>query len=291
MIVGYTTDKVKGKWIVEELTNRLGGDIIHANTYLREGSVPEGTKQVILHGILRGTGLIYRECLLKGIDMYYIDHAYFMPSRHYDERAGWMRITKNAFVQNQMISRPSSRWRKWFADDPRYRVLPWRGYAQGGQHILVLPPTPAVKWCFKAYNWAENVVAQIRNVTNLPIIWREKPGQIKVDKLGFPEGKIENPSVPAGTIQSQRPLEYDLENAHAVISFNSNVAIDATLKGIPVICGEHCPAYPISFSIRDIGTNKLNIEPNRKKWLYNLAYSQFSMGEIRSADCWRILND
>ena len=51
--------------------------------------------------------------------------------------------------------------------------------------------------------------------------------------------------------ENNTSLEEDLKNCHCVIAYNSNVALQATLTGIPAIVGDISPCKPISYNLND----------------------------------------
>ena len=116
---------------------------------------------------------------------------------------------------------------------------------------------------------------------------RTKPNEPIVDKAGnllrLDSHKDENPV----------SLEQDLAESNIVICYNSNVALQATLQGIPVISNLHCSTYPISYSIHDLvkDTNNpvFDAEPDRYGLCKWLAYSQFKAGEIANGKAWNML--
>jgi hypothetical protein len=169
-------------------------------------------------------------------------------------------------------------------------LLPWRGGA--GEAILILPPTPAIRWFFDADRWGEAVVRSIRRFTDRPIIWREKPGAKNVDDGGTPDGTMSAVAPPQdrGLVTSQGSLQEDLDRSLAVVCYNSNVAVDAIRQGIPVICEEHCAAFPLRFGFDALGDpEQLRREPDRSTWLANLANHQFSLAELRNGNAWKLL--
>lgn len=94
--------------------------------------------------------------------------------------------------------------------------------------------------------------------------------------------------VPAGvTLTSDRPIEQVLSGASLVITWHSNVAIDAIRMGIPVVCRDGaaaavCPSVlgdvhqPLPVAVRD-------------RFLANLAWFQWAPGE--ASTCWRFLRE
>jgi hypothetical protein len=90
----------------------------------------------------------------------------------------------------------------------------------------------------------------------------------------------------------REPLTKALEQAHCVVTFNSNAAIESIINGVPafVLSPVHA-AKPVA------NTNLSNIEkpfyPDTDllhKWLRNLAYQQFHNSELENGSALRILN-
>ena len=93
-------------------------------------------------------------------------------------------------------------------------------------------------------------------------------------------------------------LEEDLKSCHCVIAYNSNVALQATLMGIPVIVGDISPCKPISFELNDFKRDEkylmhhFNKEPkNRINLLYWLANNQWNLSEIQDGTAWKMLKE
>jgi hypothetical protein len=85
-------------------------------------------------------------------------------------------------------------------------------------------------------------------------------------------------------------------DAQCVIAYNSMVALEATMKGIPVITSENSCCTKVSFNL-DVYNNQLhpeefNIEPiNRVPLLYWLAYNQWKRRDIEDGTAWRMLQE
>ena len=248
-----------------------------------------GVDAVATLGILRGTGLLLKEAKRLGLDYYYMDHAYFNPG--YSGK-GWMRITKNGHACTTLKDVGTDRW-KGFHKNAGYNKEPWRTNAERGSAIVICPPTDAVQWFFgDCRTWEENIVAALKNM--LPpnehsrIVVRRKPKEPVVDGKG---NLIELREYPQdGT------LEQALADAHCVIAYNSMVALEATLKGIPVITSENSCCTRISFSLEDFKDNPMpeafNTEPlNRQALLNWLAFNQWKFSEIESGKAWGMLQE
>ena len=266
-IVGYDTKKVHTTEIVKAMLEPRRGQLLPTEHFLANG-LPDADL-IIISGILRGTGLVYKECVKQGRDFLFIDHAYFLKGY---EHPNWMRITKNRHTFGPTLkNKPGDRFLENFAG--KYQLSPWRGSADGP--ILVLPPTNALAWLFGAHTWEDNILREIRKYTNHPIKVREKPEDPIVDANGNLTRMQINPS-------KDVPLSEDIKNARAVVVYNSNSAIECVKMGVPVICSENCAAYPISFKVSDLGDcSAFAKEPNRQQLFNDLACSQFTRAEMR----------
>lgn len=239
-------------------------------------------------GILRGTGILIKEAKKRQIDYYFMDHSYFKTENKEDE---WYRIVKNNHSCTSLEIVSNQRWIKYFA--ARNKCLPWKDQERCGSNILICPPTNAISWYQNLnYNWCENIVGKLKEI--LP---KSKHKNIKIRLK--PNEPIVNEH---GDILKLEPnennisLEEDLKNCHCVIAYNSNVALQATLMGIPVIVGDISPCKPISYKLDDFKRehkdllSHFNKEPkNRMNLLYWLANNQWKLSEIKNGTAWKML--
>ena len=248
-----------------------------------------GVDAVATLGILRGTGLMLKEAKRMGLDYYYMDHAYFKPG--YSGK-GWMRIVKNGHSCTTLRDVGPDRW-KGFHKHAGYNKEPWRTNAERGTAILVCPPTHAVSWFMEEQmDWETVVVQTLKRL--LPsnehsrIVVRRKPKEPVVDGKGN--------LIELRTYPQDETLDQALADAHCVIAYNSMVALEATLKGIPVITSEHSCCSRVSFDLEDFNGNPMpevfNTEPPNRQALLNwLAFNQWKYSEIESGKAWQMLQE
>ena len=88
-------------------------------------------------------------------------------------------------------------------------------------------------------------------------------------------------------------LYKDFENAWACVTFSSNAATEAICEGIPVInLDKSSFSWPVSYHTLDIlKDNVIRCDFKRAQWLYNCAYTQWTMEEINSGIVHRRLLD
>jgi len=265
-LVGYDTSKAHTTEIVKSMLASCDGELRSIASFERDG-LPN-CDLIVISGILRGTGLVYKACVEQKRDFVFVDHAYFL--KGYDH-PNWMRVVKNRHTfGTKLTQRPGDRFDQYFA--AKYRLDQWRGTADGP--ILVLPPTNAISWLFNAHTWEDNILRDIRKYTDHPIKVRDKPEDPIVDARGNLLRMDKHPS-------KDVPLSEDIKNARAVVVYNSNSAIECVRMGVPVICHENCAAYPISFNLSDLKTcEAFAIEPNRQQLFNDLAYSQSTREEM-----------
>ena len=269
MLFAYVTGKETQDVSVKAYARGASAHILHIQDFLKNGIPPKATG-VIFAGLLRGTSLLYTECLNRGLPYYYLDHAYFQAGY---EPPGWMRVTRNGFVQNSLIPGDDTRWNRHF----QRAISPYQHHDR--QAIMLLPPSSAVKTTFSAESWRDKTIHQLRQHTNRPIIVREKSGPIlAANGINTSEWKKYNYS---------RALEELLQTTYCVVTFNSGVAITALMQGIPVITTKYSAAWPISNRIENIEALVLN---SRTPLMTSLSWGQYTTEEMRSGYAHQMVN-
>ena len=261
MLLAITSGKSVQDEVVEAFAAGAGAPVITINKYLKDGQLPAKVQAVIFAGILRGNAKLLAECQARGIDYYYIDHAYF--------KAGypsptWMRVTKNGFVQNAITSNDSVRWNKFFQTPIQPYLYKTR------KNILILPPSDAVAKVYGVESWLPKIAQKIKQHTSRPLIIRHKSGPILDNDLISQKG---------WTKYDYPPMEEIWSKVYCVVAFNSNLAVDALINGIPVITTPYSATWPISNKVENIENL---IEFNRTPLLTSLSWGQYNHEEMKS---------
>jgi len=156
---------------------------------------------------------------------------------------------------------------------------PWR---TRGSHILIMEQNKLGPGSshIDIVKWWKQCVNKIRDISDRPIKVRPHPRCIP----SFPK------NLGVEVLQKGNPIEQDLKDCWCSVVRTSNSAVDSIINGIPVITpDEMCMSYDVSsHSIEDINDP---VTPNRTQWLYNLAYSQWSLDEIRKGIPWGRLRE
>lgn len=119
--------------------------------------------------------------------------------------------------------------------------------------------------------WAENIVRNLRKYTDRQIIVRPHPRSPFV--LTGVDAKIEIPK-PIPHTYDDFNIDYGY---HCVINHNSGPAVQAAIRGIPVICDASSLAYPVSSLIENIEHISL---PERSEWFLKLCHTEWTVDEI-----------
>lgn len=161
------------------------------------------------------------------------------------------------------------------------KVRPWRRAIPAG-HILIAGSSAKYHDFYGLKDptrWTEKVVANLRQYTSRPIVYRPKPSWRE--------------AVPVkGTRYSELPETIDqaLAGAHACVTHGSNAVFEAVVAGVPCIVLGAAVAEPISsHTLEEIENPRLADDAERRQWLANIAYCQWTLPEFAAGDAWRVL--
>jgi hypothetical protein len=212
-------------------------------------------------------GEIFRQQRSKNLDVVVLETGYINrgdgENHHY--AAGFNGLNGRADFRNSDMS--AERW-----DKLGVQLHP---YSRGETVILCgQVPWDASVDMHDHVKWLKQTASQLQKITDREIIFRPHP-------------QAPLPALP-GCELSMRPMGEDLKNAHCVVTWNSNSAVEAAIAGKPVFAfDEGSMASGIANkSLLDIDDPKY---PDRKQWANNLAYCQWNLDEISSGEAWRHL--
>lgn len=168
----------------------------------------------------------------------------------------------------------SNRWNDVFLRQQRIKIHPWKD--NRGNYIIVVGqyPNDFSLNGINFYNWVQETVQNIKRVTNRPIIFKPHPKALKK----FPLPELDVP------IMTHIPWE----SVWATVSYNSGMAVDSVMCGIPAITlNEGSWAWDVAqHSIDEIETPTYF---DRTQWLYKLSYTQWQPHEIYNGLPWKRL--
>jgi len=170
------------------------------------------------------------------------------------------------------------------------KLKPWK---ENGQYIIICCQHGASQqWrdMPSVQDWTLNIIDELKKHTNRKIIIRPHPRFKVIPKYNYNNVLIANPKHIAGTYDDFNFNEA-LENCWAVINYSSNPAIQAVLAGVPVFVSNHSYAYPMGHDINDLSKIETPVKPDRKQWLNNLSYTEWTVDEIREGLPWNRLKN
>lgn len=169
---------------------------------------------------------------------------------------GYYRWCLNAYQMQAIRDVPPDRWNA--LDTP---LWPW---FRGGRHIVIAEPSPTYERFHGIEGWTERTVAQLKTLTDRPLVIRDK----EMQRFG-------------------RKLHEDLKGAHCLVTHGSNAAVESVIMGCPVFV--HPDSAASLVGLTDLNRIETPIYPDREPWCWSLAHSQFSEPELCNGVLWRLL--
>jgi hypothetical protein len=119
--------------------------------------------------------------------------------------------------------------------------------------------------------WVEQTVAVLRQYTDRKIVVRPHPRS--PISVALPNVVMEIPKLIPGSYD-----DFDIDyQYHCVINHNSGPAVQAVIKGIPIICDFTSLAAPVSNKIENIENLQY---PDRRDWFLKLCHTEWTVDEI-----------
>lgn len=167
----------------------------------------------------------------------------------------YYRFHVNGFQMQAIRDLPDDRWKLL-----KTEVRPWQ---RGGRHIVIAAPTQTYATVHGCENWIAETIAALAKLTDRQLVIRDKEHY------------------------RRRPIQMDLDGAHALVTHGSNAANEAVILGCPVFVHPSCAAALVGKT--DLKGIEKPVYPERQPWLNALAYSQFTEAELLDGTLWRLL--
>jgi len=269
-IVVYTGNDENENYVLRAFAEGCGGTLADLDSYKpSEVAVVFGTYKKHVPVSYRRGHVVHRQ-LNQGLNVVIIETGYINRGNGKDNHyaAGLNGINGRAKFNNQ--DSPAERLMKLGV-----KIEPWR---KDGDHILICGQVPwdASVDHLNFIRWANETVFEIqRSGCNRRLVYRPHP-------LAY------TPTPEGCELSQNASLEDDLKNCWAVVTCNSNSAVEAAIRGIPVIATDAgSMAMPIANPVCDVEAPKT---PDRWQWLCNLAYAQWTPEEMRNEEAWQALS-
>jgi hypothetical protein len=225
----------------------------------------------VFYGLAEGLRRVFDDYVKAGRKVVFVDMGYWN-RRKRGRFDGYHKISVNdrhptAYFQD----------RKHTADrlkEQGIKIAPWR---EKGRHIVVvgMSAKAALHAGFQPHQWERETIEKLKKMTKRPIIYRPKPNWLAAHRfqgVGF---------------MKTEPLEQVLAGAHCVVAHHSNVAVDAILAGIPAICPGGVASVMAGHDLTQVESPPM--PEGREQWAADIAYCQWSLGEMASGRVWQHL--
>ena len=133
-----------------------------------------------------------------------------------------------------------------------------------GDKILVIPLSiPLATYLgIDAQVWLDYTIGRLKRTTDREIVVKGKDGSSLIPYL---------------------------DNCHAIVTHSSNAAVDGVIAGVPAFSTFDSGVSPVALS--DLSKIEDPIYPDRRQWLYSLAYQQFTLEEFSNGTAWSIVSN
>lgn len=210
---------------------------------------------------------LVRACQTKGIPWIFIDLGYWRRELNYYKVCVNSRHPTAYF---QKTPRPPDRFARLGLEVGEVEI-------KGDNYILLAGMSGKAAWAWKLENQEYEVktAAELSKLTTRRIVYRPKPNWAA------------SKAIPGTVYDKTTPLHMALLKTHCVVTHHSNVAIDATLMGIPVLCKYGAASVLYPYELQRVDTIQPLSRAARLQWAADVAYCQWSLHEMRTGVCWR----
>ena len=219
---------------------------------------------VLWAGRMQSNRLIYNQCRLLGKPVIIIEVGNLFRNRTW--RIGINNVNSLGLFENKEnldLDRPKKLGIS--LDSPRLVRSPEILIAAQHQQSLQWEGQPSMS------KWVIQTVNEIRKYSNRKIKLRPHPRSKFT--LIHPDIEMETPQKVPGSYD-----DFDIDyNYHCVINHNSGPAVQAAIKGVPIICDSSSLAGGISGKFENIESIQL---PDRSQWFLELCHTEWTIDEI-----------
>ena len=227
----------------------------------------------VIYGILRGAGEVLDMCKREGCRFIYVDNAYVNRHRKQMFSLSWCEMQASTIPSPSPLVSPSRALAVLTEEERKCKFRP------GDRHVLVCPPSDEIAALTGSGAWLAEVVRSVRaSSASVPIRIRTKPriGAAQVVDRAL----LEIPGVELSP--ENTPAMDDVTSSVCVCAYNSRIAVDAALVGVPVHVSPESVARPISQRVEDIADPKPLSPELYAEWCNHLCRMQFTRREIAS---------
>lgn len=251
---------------INEFAQGCGTKSIDADNFEYDS---EDERPIVLRGILKKK--IMHRCFEDNRTFYFMDTGYFGNERTANNPNGWKywhRIVKNNLQHTDLIERSDDRFKRF-----NKKIKNWK---KDGRKILIAAPDekPCKFYGIDQEQWIADTITTIKKHTDRPVVVRQRD-KTRLNRLN-------------------NSLEEALDDdVFALVTYNSNAAVESVFHGIPVFpLAPACASAPVGSN--DLSKIDTPYYPDQQKvyaWACHLAYGQYHISEMRTGKAKRLLEE
>ena len=218
-------------------------------------------------------------CIERNEEWWYVDNGYltqqitrYPEPKIHDLDKTYFRIVKGGLHTLQGKSGSVDRLRVL---ENQGIDVQFKGWTTNTEHILLCPSSPTVTFFINDMSqeeWEENVRSELRQHTDRPIKFRNKPRP--------------------GNQWWNTDIKDELKGCHCLITNMSLAAVDAVINQVPVLTHRNNVAFKVSIdNIHNINKTPKHPRERIEPWLNMLSHNQFTIPEIEEGTAYRYLNE
>lgn len=155
-------------------------------------------------------------------------------------------------------------------------VKPWTN--RGHNIVIAAQRTDSEQWQGQPTmdSWLASTVTNLRTYTDRPIVVRPHPRQA----CAIPAGAQLYPAQKVPGTYDDFDFHTAIQDAWAVINWNSGPGCQAVLSGVPAFVGPTSLARPVANT--DLSQIETPWRPHRDQWLIDISHTEWTIDEIAS---------
>lgn len=216
----------------------------------------------------KATFAAYRAAALNFL---YIDLGFWLRKTPNMRLDGYHKVVLNDWCPTSTMRRgcPSDRYTALNLPEPLQTTIAKKKIVVAG-----MSAKSAADHGFSPERWEQDAIVKIATQTRRGIVYRPKPSWDKA-----------RPLVGAGYC-ADGAIESLLPQTHALVTHHSNAAVDAIRAGVPVYCAKGVGSLLSTVDLESIENPRIPPESERMQLLYDIAYLQWNVAEMRDGSCW-----